>query len=91
MIWATTQQYANAAHEMATLNEGRPLDDTSFKRANRGDRDHPARSRSGLGQAEVKTHWKFERSPAQRFIKLGSFCQNVFAGDWCWPQAAWRP
>jgi TetR/AcrR family transcriptional regulator len=33
MIWATTQQYANAAHEMATLNEGRPLDDESFGRA----------------------------------------------------------
>jgi hypothetical protein len=23
MIWATTQQYANAAHKMATLNRGR--------------------------------------------------------------------
>ena len=35
MIWATTQQYANAAHEMATLNGGRPLDDTAFDRAKR--------------------------------------------------------
>jgi len=33
MIWATTQQYANAAHEMTTLNGGRPLDDTAFERA----------------------------------------------------------
>ncbi len=33
MIWATTQQYANAAHEMSTLNGGRPLDDAAFERA----------------------------------------------------------
>ena len=33
MIWATTQQYANAAHEMTTLNGGRPLDDAAFERA----------------------------------------------------------
>ena len=33
MIWATTQQYANAAHEMATLNGGAPLDDKAFQRA----------------------------------------------------------
>jgi TetR/AcrR family transcriptional regulator len=35
MIWATTQQYANAAHEIATLNGGRPLDDDAFERAKR--------------------------------------------------------
>ncbi len=35
MIWATTQQYANAAHEMTTLNGGRPLDDDAFDRAKR--------------------------------------------------------
>jgi TetR/AcrR family transcriptional regulator len=35
MIWATTQQYANAAHEMATLNAGRPLDDEAFEQAKR--------------------------------------------------------
>ena len=35
MIWATTQQYANAAHEMASLNGGRPLDDAAFDRAKR--------------------------------------------------------
>ena len=35
MIWATTQQYANAAHEIATLNGGRPLDDAAFERAKR--------------------------------------------------------
>jgi TetR/AcrR family transcriptional regulator len=35
MIWATTQQYANAAHEMATLNGGRPLDEAAFERAKR--------------------------------------------------------
>jgi len=35
MIWATTQQYANASHEMATLNGGRPLDDAAFERAKR--------------------------------------------------------
>ncbi len=33
MIWATTQQYANAAHEMATLNGGFPLDAAAFERA----------------------------------------------------------
>jgi TetR/AcrR family transcriptional regulator len=33
MIWATTQQYANAAHEIATLNGGAPLDDKAFERA----------------------------------------------------------
>src|ERR1700729_263715 len=32
MIWATTQQYANAAHEIATLNGG-PLDAKAFERA----------------------------------------------------------
>ena len=35
MIWATTQQYANAAHEMTTLNGGSPLDDDAFDRAKR--------------------------------------------------------
>jgi len=35
MIWATTQQYANAAHEMTTLNGGAPLDDAAFERAKR--------------------------------------------------------
>ncbi len=35
MIWATTQQYANASHEMASLNEGRPLDDAAFEEAKR--------------------------------------------------------
>ena len=33
MIWATTQQYANAAHEISTLNGGLPLDDAAFERA----------------------------------------------------------
>ena len=33
MIWATTQQYANAAHEIATLNGGGPLTDKAFERA----------------------------------------------------------
>jgi TetR/AcrR family transcriptional regulator len=33
MIWATTQQYANAAHEMATLNGGSPLDAAAFEQA----------------------------------------------------------
>jgi TetR/AcrR family transcriptional regulator len=33
MIWAATQQYANAAHEIATLNGGPPLDDKAFERA----------------------------------------------------------
>jgi TetR/AcrR family transcriptional regulator len=33
MIWATTQQYANAAHEIAILNGGAPLDDKAFERA----------------------------------------------------------
>ena len=35
MIWATTQHYANAAHEIATLEHGRPLDDAAFERAKR--------------------------------------------------------
>ena len=35
MIWATTQQYANAAHEMTTLNGGAPLDDAAFEKAKR--------------------------------------------------------
>jgi len=32
LIWATTQHYANAAHEIATLEKG-PLDDEAFERA----------------------------------------------------------
>jgi TetR/AcrR family transcriptional regulator len=35
MIWATTQHYANAAHEMATLEGGAPLSDAAFERAKR--------------------------------------------------------
>jgi len=35
MIWATTQHYANAAHEIETLERGRPLDDDAFDRAKR--------------------------------------------------------
>ena len=35
MIWATTQHYANAAHEIATLERGRPLDDVKFEFAKR--------------------------------------------------------
>ncbi|MGD0720685.1 MAG: TetR family transcriptional regulator C-terminal domain-containing protein [Roseiarcus sp.] len=35
MIWATTQHYANAAHEIATLEKGRPLDDSKFEFAKR--------------------------------------------------------
>jgi len=35
MIWATTQHYANAAHEIATLDRGRPLDDARFESAKR--------------------------------------------------------
>ena len=34
MIWATTQQYANAAHEIATLEHGE-LSDAEFERAKR--------------------------------------------------------
>jgi len=34
MIWATTQQYANAAHEIATLEQGE-LSDAAFERAKR--------------------------------------------------------
>ena len=34
MIWATTQHYANAAHEIATLENG-PLGDEAFERAKR--------------------------------------------------------
>ena len=35
MIWATTQHYANAAHEIASLEQGRALDDEAFERAKR--------------------------------------------------------
>jgi TetR/AcrR family transcriptional regulator len=35
MIWATTQHYANAAHEIATLEGGRPLDEAGFEKAKR--------------------------------------------------------
>jgi TetR/AcrR family transcriptional regulator len=35
MIWATTQHYANAAHEIATLAQGRPLEDAEFEMARR--------------------------------------------------------
>jgi TetR/AcrR family transcriptional regulator len=34
MIWATTQQYANAAHEIATIEHGE-LSDAAFERAKR--------------------------------------------------------
>ncbi len=33
MIWATTQHYADFAHQIATLNGGRPLDDIAFAQA----------------------------------------------------------
>jgi TetR/AcrR family transcriptional regulator len=33
MIWATTQHYANAAHEVSTLEGGRPLDEAAFATA----------------------------------------------------------
>lgn len=35
MIWATTQHYANAAHEMASLEHGRALTDSQFDAAKR--------------------------------------------------------
>ena len=35
MIWATTQQYANAAHEMSSLEGGRALTDREFDTAKR--------------------------------------------------------
>jgi TetR/AcrR family transcriptional regulator len=35
MIWATTQHYANAAHEIATLEGGSPLSDEAFEQAKR--------------------------------------------------------
>ena len=35
MIWATTQHYANAAHEIASLERGRALDDAAFEQAKR--------------------------------------------------------
>jgi TetR/AcrR family transcriptional regulator len=35
MIWATTQHYANAAHEIATLEGGAALSDGAFERAKR--------------------------------------------------------
>ncbi len=35
MIWATTQHYANAAHEIASLEKGRTLDNATFAKAKR--------------------------------------------------------
>jgi TetR/AcrR family transcriptional regulator len=35
MIWATTQHYANAAHEISTLEQGGALEDAEFERARR--------------------------------------------------------
>jgi TetR/AcrR family transcriptional regulator len=35
MIWATTQQYANAAHEISSLEAGRALTDAEFDTAKR--------------------------------------------------------
>jgi TetR/AcrR family transcriptional regulator len=35
MIWATTQHYANAAHEIATLENGQMLDNAKFEAAKR--------------------------------------------------------
>ena len=35
MIWATTQHYANATHEVATLQGGAPLGEEAFQRAKR--------------------------------------------------------
>jgi TetR/AcrR family transcriptional regulator len=35
LIWATTQHYANAAHEVATLEGGRALSDAAFEQAKR--------------------------------------------------------
>jgi TetR/AcrR family transcriptional regulator len=33
MIWATTQHYADFAHQIETLNEGRPLSDAQWQDA----------------------------------------------------------
>lgn len=35
MIWATTQHYADFAHQITILNGGRPLDDADFEAAKR--------------------------------------------------------
>jgi TetR/AcrR family transcriptional regulator len=35
LIWASTQHYADFAHQIATLNDGRPLDDAAFAQAKR--------------------------------------------------------
>lgn len=35
MIWATTQHYANASHEVATLEGGQPLGEAGFEQAKR--------------------------------------------------------
>lgn len=35
MIWATTQHYADFAHQIATLNGGKPLDRSAFEAAKR--------------------------------------------------------
>ena len=35
MIWASTQHYADFAHQIATLNNGRMLSDTAFAEAKR--------------------------------------------------------
>ena len=78
MIWATTQQYANAAHEMATLNKGRPLDDKAFERAKSEAIEIPVRRAGGrpelllLGDGAVRPqHRQRRRRQARPRVQLG--------------------
>ncbi|MDZ4087340.1 MAG: TetR/AcrR family transcriptional regulator [Tabrizicola sp.] len=39
MLWATTQHYADFGHQIQTLNEGKPLNDTQWREAKASVRD----------------------------------------------------
>ncbi len=54
MIWATTQQYANAAHEIATLNGGARARRRRLRaRQGPGDRYDPERGGGGIGRERI--------------------------------------
>ena len=66
MIRATTQQYANAAHEMTTLNGGAPLDDAAFERAKRVVARRPLKTGARGGRRDFSpAHRPGDRSGCQ--------------------------
>ncbi len=67
MIWAATQHYAHAAHEIATLEKtGRALDEAAFERAKKqGGPDHPRR-RLPTGRPAGEKAYKMMTNQAAR-------------------------